>query len=93
MQANPGRFAQLSQLPPEDGAPPSASQPPAPPLDPAVDAQILRDLDRTLPTHLAFQRRQGPGQHALYRVLLAYSRYDPEVGYVQVRRCRTAVSY
>ncbi|KAG2428690.1 hypothetical protein HXX76_011395 [Chlamydomonas incerta] len=55
----------------------------APPLDPAVDTSIMRDLNRTYPTHIYFMQRQGPGQRALYSVLRAYAVYDSKVGYVQ----------
>ncbi|KAG2449677.1 hypothetical protein HYH02_005206 [Chlamydomonas schloesseri] len=55
----------------------------APPLDPAVDTSIMRDLNRTYPTHIYFTQRQGPGQRALYSVLRAYAVYDSKVGYVQ----------
>ena len=52
----------------------------APPLDPAVDTSIMRDLNRTYPTHIYFTQRQGPGQRALYSVLRAYAVYDSKVG-------------
>lgn len=47
------------------------------------DAEIVRDLNRTYPTHVYYQQRQGPGQLSLYNVLKAYSLYDHTVGYVQ----------
>ncbi|KXZ51534.1 hypothetical protein GPECTOR_12g497 [Gonium pectorale] len=77
---------------PPAGAAPVASAPAAPPqaaaaaavdLDPDVVTSIMRDLNRTFPTHIFFMDRQGPGQRALFNVLTAYARYDPGVGYVQ----------
>lgn len=43
------------------------------------DAEIVRDLNRTYPTHVYYQQRQGPGQLSLYNVLKAYSLYDHTV--------------
>jgi len=48
-----------------------------------VDTAIMRDLNRTYPTHIFFMQRQGPGQRALYNVLRAYAAFDKRVGYVQ----------
>lgn len=48
-----------------------------------MDAEIVRDLNRTYPTHVYYQQRQGPGQLSLYNVLKSYSLYDHTVGYVQ----------
>ncbi|GFR45598.1 hypothetical protein Agub_g6994 [Astrephomene gubernaculifera] len=64
-------------------APGPAPAPSYPRLDPSVDACIMRDLNRTFPTHIFFMERQGPGQRALYTVLRAYALYDTSVGYVQ----------
>ena len=47
------------------------------------ELDIIRDINRTFPSHVYFQQRHGPGQRALYNVLKAYSVYDREVGYVQ----------
>jgi len=47
------------------------------------DEIILRDIHRTNPTHELFLERDGIGQSGLYRVLRAYSLFDPEVGYCQ----------
>lgn len=44
---------------------------------------IIRDIGRTFPAHVAYQQRNGAGQRALYNVLKAYAVYDKEVGYVQ----------
>ncbi|GIL71308.1 hypothetical protein Vretifemale_1830 [Volvox reticuliferus] len=42
---------------------------------------IMRDLNRTLPNHLAFMRRQSVGQKALFSVLWASAAYRPLVGW------------
>eukprot|EP00271_Cylindrocystis_brebissonii_P002338 TRINITY_DN12888_c0_g1_i1.p1 TRINITY_DN12888_c0_g1~~TRINITY_DN12888_c0_g1_i1.p1 ORF type:complete len:737 (+),score=109.50 TRINITY_DN12888_c0_g1_i1:307-2517(+) len=47
------------------------------------ELDIIRDINRTFPSHVFFQQRHGPGQRSLYNVLKAYSVYDKEVGYVQ----------
>lgn len=47
------------------------------------EAIILRDLTRTYPTIDMFKEENGPGQLALFRILVAYSLYDPHVGYCQ----------
>lgn len=51
----------------------------------ASELDIIRDISRTFPSHVFFQQRHGPGQRSLYNVLKAYSVYDRDVGYVQVR--------
>lgn len=51
----------------------------------AAELDIIRDISRTFPSHVFFQQRHGPGQRSLYNVLKAYSVYDRDVGYVQVR--------
>jgi len=51
--------------------------------DIATIEQIDRDLHRTFPTHIRFQEENGLGQQALGRVLRAYSRYNPTLGYCQ----------
>lgn len=43
---------------------------------------IERDINRTFPRHVFF-RHLGEGQDRLRRVLQAYARLDPEVGYCQ----------
>lgn len=43
------------------------------------DAEIVRDLNRTYPSHVYYQQRQGPGQLSLYNVLKAFSLYDTKV--------------
>lgn len=39
----------------------------------------MRDLNRTYPSHVYYQQRQGPGQLSLYNVLKAFSLYDSKV--------------
>jgi len=48
-----------------------------------LDDVIRRDINRTNPEHVMFMQKDGAGQEALYKVLRAYSFYDPEVGYCQ----------
>jgi hypothetical protein len=45
--------------------------------------QIERDITRTFPGHVLFRERQGPGQQQLFKVLKAYSIYNPRIGYCQ----------
>ena len=45
--------------------------------------QIKRDIGRTFPTQQIFQEPSGEGQQSLQRVLQAFSKYDPAIGYVQ----------
>lgn len=47
------------------------------------ELDIIRDISRTFPSHVFFQKRHGPGQRSLYNVLKAYSVFDRDVGYVQ----------
>eukprot|EP00897_Mesotaenium_endlicherianum_P003962 jgi/Mesen1/3594/ME000020S03126 len=47
------------------------------------ELDIIRDINRTFPSHVFFQQRHGPGQRSLYNVLKAYSVYDTAVGYTQ----------
>ena len=44
---------------------------------------IIRDLNRTFPSHQYFHDGAGVGQGNLLNVMKAYSLYDPEVGYCQ----------
>lgn len=46
---------------------------------------ILRDIHRTFPAHEFFKEAGGVGQESLYRISKAYSVYDSEIGYCQVR--------
>uniref|UniRef100_A0A2K5IGA6 Rab-GAP TBC domain-containing protein n=1 Tax=Colobus angolensis palliatus TaxID=336983 RepID=A0A2K5IGA6_COLAP len=43
--------------------------------------QIDLDVSRTLRTHIFFRDRYGAKQRELFYILLAYSEYNPEVGY------------
>ena len=52
------------------------------PVQQEAEAVIIRDLHRTLPNHVFFTQG-NPGQHQLFNVLKAYSRYDPSVNYCQ----------
>jgi hypothetical protein len=44
---------------------------------------IIRDLNRTFPTHEYFHDGAGIGQGNLLNIMKAYSLYDEEVGYCQ----------
>ena len=44
--------------------------------------QINRDLNRTFPKDKFF-REKSEGQKQLERILIAFCRFDPEIGYVQ----------
>jgi len=44
---------------------------------------IMIDIDRTFPNCLFFKETLGGGQRQLYKVLLNYSKYNKQVGYVQ----------
>ena len=49
-------------------------------------AQIERDIDRTFPRHLQFEKEgegTSSGQEALRRLLQIYAKTDGEVGYCQ----------
>ncbi|CAK9019882.1 Ecotropic viral integration site 5 protein homolog (EVI-5) (Neuroblastoma stage 4S gene protein) [Durusdinium trenchii] len=55
-------------------------------VDPEVDKireSISRDIGRTFPRHVIFQRKNGIGQKSLTNVLRAYAMVDVEVGYCQ----------
>uniref|UniRef100_A0A2K5Z7Q8 Rab-GAP TBC domain-containing protein n=1 Tax=Mandrillus leucophaeus TaxID=9568 RepID=A0A2K5Z7Q8_MANLE len=65
-----------------------------PPLGPALQVmkergkrssehihQIDVDISKTLRTHIFFRDRYGTKQRELFYILLAYSEYNPEVGY------------
>jgi TBC1 domain family member 10 len=44
---------------------------------------ILLDVDRTFPRHAVYAEVGGEGQRKLFRVLRAYSLFDPDLGYCQ----------
>ena len=49
-------------------------------------SQIERDIDRTFPRHLQFEKEGGGtsvGQEALRRLLQLYAKTDKDVGYCQ----------
>lgn len=47
------------------------------------ELQIKLDINRTFPNQAIFETREGEGQQSLSRVLLAFSKYDNKIGYVQ----------
>jgi hypothetical protein len=59
-----------------------SSSPSSPPPKSVVDV-IRLDISRTFPHLDMFREADGPGQTALFHVLVAYARHDPEVGYCQ----------
>jgi len=48
-----------------------------------MEEVIMRDINRTFPTHVFFRELDGMGQRALLNVLKAYSVHNPDVGYCQ----------
>ncbi|XP_029964771.1 titin homolog [Salarias fasciatus] len=46
---------------------------------------IERDLDRQFPFHEMFLSKDGHGQQGLFRVLKAYTQYQPQEGYCQAQ--------
>nr|XP_046261258.1 rab GTPase-activating protein eat-17 [Scatophagus argus] len=46
---------------------------------------IERDLDRQFPFHEMFLSKDGHGQRGLFRVLKAYTQYQPDEGYCQAQ--------
>ena len=48
-----------------------------------LEQVILKDIDRTFPQCTFFKEKYGGGQRQLYKVLVNYSKYNKEVGYVQ----------
>lgn len=49
-----------------------------------VIGDILRDINRTFPTHVLFRSSGGMGQIMLENVLRCLSEYFPDIGYCQV---------
>lgn len=47
------------------------------------ERQVDLDIERTLRDHILFRTRFSQKQVSLFKVLIAYSNYDPEVGYCQ----------
>ena len=47
--------------------------------------QIMLDLERTFYTHAMFTEKDGHGQRMLFNVLAAYARYNPHIGFDQLR--------
>ncbi|XP_042904368.1 TBC1 domain family member 10A [Parasteatoda tepidariorum] len=53
--------------------------------DPRCVEDIKKDLHRQFPSHEIFVNSQGHGQADLYRILKAYSLFNPLVGYCQAQ--------
>ena len=51
--------------------------------DKNLEEVIIKDIDRTFPKNTFFNQKYGGGQRSLYKVLVNYSKYNKEVGYVQ----------
>lgn len=51
--------------------------------DKELEQVIIKDIDRTFPKCTFFKDKYGGGQRQLYKVLVNYSKYNKEVGYVQ----------
>ncbi|GAU93993.1 hypothetical protein RvY_05842 [Ramazzottius varieornatus] len=47
------------------------------------ESEITKDISRTFPAHEFFKEAGSEGQDQLFRVIKAYSIYDPETGYSQ----------
>lgn len=58
-------------------------------IDPRLAEEIERDLHRTLPEYIAYQSEVG--RNALRRVLVAFARRFPRVGYCQAMNMLTGV--
>ena len=52
-------------------------------VDPNLETVIIKDIDRTFPKCTFFKEKYGGGQRQLYKLLVNYSKYNKEVGYVQ----------
>ena len=68
-----------SSLPPSN----NISHPPINESFRGIIDTIERDISRTFPSLEMFHDAQGTGQASLFRILVAYARYDPEVSYCQ----------
>ncbi|XP_054724289.1 TBC1 domain family member 10A-like [Uloborus diversus] len=53
--------------------------------DPRCVEDIKKDLHRQFPSHEIFVKNQGHGQADLFRILKAYSLFNPSVGYCQAQ--------
>ncbi|XP_035212023.1 TBC1 domain family member 10A-like isoform X2 [Stegodyphus dumicola] len=53
--------------------------------DPRCVEDIKKDLHRQFPSHEIFVKSQGHGQADLFRILKAYSLFNPSVGYCQAQ--------
>ena len=51
--------------------------------DKGLEEVIIKDIDRTFPKNTFFLEKYGGGQRQLYKVLVNYSKFNKEVGYVQ----------
>ena len=49
----------------------------------SLEEVIIKDIDRTFPKNTFFNQKYGGGQRSLYKVLVNYSKFNKEVGYVQ----------
>ena len=52
-------------------------------IDKNEEEVIIRDLHRTFPKHMIFNSKLGEGQRALFRILMCFSSFYRETGYVQ----------
>lgn len=52
-------------------------------LPPIVREDIVKDIDRTFPSHIMFKENNGFGQEALRQLLECYAVVDPETAYCQ----------
>ncbi|XP_066304422.1 TBC1 domain family member 10A-like isoform X2 [Branchiostoma lanceolatum] len=75
MEANPGKFDEMDKMA----------------GDPVWVEVIEKDLHRQFPFHEMFCARGGHGQQDLYRILKAYSIYNPVDGYCQAQAPVAAV--
>ncbi|KAJ8252041.1 hypothetical protein COCON_G00213530 [Conger conger] len=83
-------IATLNETENEMGTTPSPLQPPEASVlscsDVAIFRQIALDLQRSFPTHRSLMGESAEaieGQAKLFRVLTAYARYNPHIGYSQ----------
>ena len=48
-----------------------------------IEQVIIKDIDRTFPKCTFFKEKYGGGQRQLFKVLVNYSKFNKDVGYVQ----------